>query len=170
MLDFSFGKVVLDPPKIRWVTQMFLMYFSVMNDELVSTYICVSFKQGPLKRSLFLKLQIIPIKIVSTSSWSGAGSSFKEVPFSFGSPVGAFDVSMPLFEIKSTEDKTNIFKVHSMKRKWDYERISLHKGSSLKPLRQVKSLTAHLHQTGERLRRYQGEIRKWLRGEWSSDC
>ena len=48
------------------------------------------------------------IKIVSTSSLSGEGSLLKAVYFSFGSPLSAYDVSNPIFEIKATEDKTKI--------------------------------------------------------------
>ena len=49
-----------------------------------------------------------PIKIVLTSSLPGESYLLKVGSFSFGSPVSASAVSKPIFEIKSTEDKTNI--------------------------------------------------------------
>ena len=44
-----------------------------------------------------------------TSSLSGEGYSFKVGYFSFGSPVIASAVNKPIFEIKATEDKNNIY-------------------------------------------------------------
>ena len=49
-----------------------------------------------------------PIKIVLTSSLSGEFSLLKVVYFSFGLPLSTSDVSNPIFEIKATEDNTNI--------------------------------------------------------------
>ena len=43
-----------------------------------------------------------------TSSLSGEVYSLKVGCFLFGSPVSASDVSMPIFEINSTEDNTKI--------------------------------------------------------------
>ena len=43
-----------------------------------------------------------------TSSLSGEGSSLKVCSFSFGSPVRASAVNKPIFEIKATNDNTNI--------------------------------------------------------------
>ena len=43
-----------------------------------------------------------------TSSLSVEGSSLKVGCFSFISPVSASDFSNPIFDIKATEDKTNI--------------------------------------------------------------
>ena len=44
-----------------------------------------------------------------TSLLSGEGYLLKVGSFLFGSPVSAFAVSKPIFEIKSTEDKNNIY-------------------------------------------------------------
>ena len=43
-----------------------------------------------------------------TSSLSGEGYLLKVGSFSFDSPVSASAVSKPIFDIKTTEDKTNI--------------------------------------------------------------
>ena len=44
-----------------------------------------------------------------TSSLSDGSSSLKVVSYSFFSPVSASAISKPIFEIKSTEDKTKIY-------------------------------------------------------------
>ena len=43
-----------------------------------------------------------------TSSLSGEGSFLEVVSFLFGSPVSAYVGSNAIFDIKDTEDKTNI--------------------------------------------------------------
>ena len=51
----------------------------------------------------------------------------------------------------SYKGKTGFLKVCSLNREPDQERLSLKGGSSLVPLRQGRSYTAQLHQTGDKL-------------------